>query len=88
MTKQYLLLVPVKAADFSITLPELIEAAEEWGASFVVSKNINGATSRYFITQTIAQMEALCSNCNLEGTVIEVSGIYDQEIEEEESMTI
>ena len=83
MTKQYLLLVPVKAADFQITLPELQEAAAEWGASLIVSKNINGATVRYFITSTINQMESLCSNCNLEGTVVEVTGVYDQEIEEE-----
>jgi len=87
--KQYLLLIPVKAADFGISSEELIEAAAEWSARLVTSKTITGATTRFLVTGTLKAMEALCSNCNLEGTVIEVSGIYDQEIEDdEESMTI
>ena len=81
--KQYLLLMPVKASDFSINNSELIEAAAEWGARVIKSKNIQGNTSRYLVTQTLQAMESLCSNCNLEGTVIEVTGVYDQEIEEE-----
>jgi hypothetical protein len=83
MTKQYLLLVPVKAADFSITIEELIEAAAEWSATLIKSKNMNGATSRYFMTNTLEAMESLCTNCNFDGTVVEVTGVYDQEIEEE-----
>ena len=81
--KQYLLLVPVKAADFQISNSELVEAAAEWGARLVVSKTITGATTRFLVTGTIEAMESLCSNCNLEGTVVEVTGIFDQEIEEE-----
>lgn len=81
--KQYLLLIPVKAADFSISSSELVEAAAEWGARLVVSRTITGATTRFLITQTIEAMEALCSNCSLEGTVVEITGIFDQDIEEE-----
>lgn len=81
--KQYLLLMPLKASDLSIEKEEFAEAAAEWGAKLVVSKTITGATTRFLITQTLEAMAQLCSNCDLEGTVVEVTGIYDQEIEEE-----
>jgi len=84
MTIKYLLLVPIKASELGFpSIAELIKLAHQDGYDLIKSKNYNGSTSRFFITNTIKEMEQLCTDLDIEGVVVEITGVFDQEIEED-----
>ncbi len=89
--KQYLLLTPVTASDFSkkdrndptlINTPELKQEAKNNNCTILKSISLKDTTQYYFMSNSTESLATLCEMLELDGTVVEVSGIFDQEIEE------
>jgi len=82
MQYKYILLNAVNPADFSLeTIEQLVEAAEEWGCKLIVSKDLLGNDTFYFVAETIKALEQMCTNTEMPGVVVEANAIYDQYVE-------
>jgi hypothetical protein len=80
MTTQYFLLNPVTADSFDIAHEEFLEAVEEFGCStYQTLTNLNDETQIvYYITaNTRAALERLVLDVDLDGDIIEVTGIWE-----------
>jgi hypothetical protein len=76
---KYILLTPVTPADFCLdTYEEIREAAQEFGCDILMSTTITGGTVAFIMANTKAALEGLCSQVDLEGTVLEYTSVYDQ----------
>jgi hypothetical protein len=80
MKAQYFLLNPVTANSFGITHEEFLEAVEEFGCStYQTLTNLNNRpqTVYYIKANTREALERLISDVDLDGDIIEVTGIWE-----------
>jgi hypothetical protein len=77
MTKKYLLLTPIQGADYQMTNKQMIIALTEQGCGHIIAKDVNGETIIYASAPKVELLEALCSNNEFDGIVIEYTGVYD-----------
>jgi hypothetical protein len=76
---KYILLSPVTPADFILkTFDEVKEAADEFGCQLLLSTKVDGTTIGYFVSDKKETLENMCTEVNLEGTVLEYTSVYDQ----------
>jgi len=80
--KQYLLLTAVTSGDFSTSTPEMKQEAKNYNCTMLKSVSLKGTTQYYFMSSDQDRLVDLCEDLELDGTVVEVSGIFDQEIVE------
>jgi hypothetical protein len=82
MTKRYLLLIPQRGVDFHMTNKELIKAMKDnFGCDHILSKDTHGNTVVYAVAPTIEHLERLTTEIELEGQVVEMTGIFDMIID-------
>lgn len=76
---KYLLLTPVTPQDFCLdTYEEVREATQEFGCDILMSTKITGGSVAYIMANTKEALEGLCSQVDIEGTVLEYTSVYDQ----------
>lgn len=75
---KFLLLNPLCADDFSCTTEEMLEALEEFGCKYITSLDTKGQVRYYATASTKEALEQMCTNVELDGSVIEYSTVYDQ----------
>lgn len=76
---KYILLTPVTPDDFCLdTFEEVQESAQEFGCDILLSTKITGGTIAFFVANTKEALEGMCSQVDLEGTVLGYAEIYDQ----------
>jgi len=76
---KYMLLTPVTPEDFCLdTFEEVQESAQEFGCNIMLSTKITGGTIAFFVAKTKEALESMCSQVDLDGTVIGYSETYDQ----------
>lgn len=76
---KYLLLTPITPQDFCLdTYEEVREATQEFGCDILMSTKITGGPVAYIMANTKKALEGLCSQVDIEGTVLEYTSVYDQ----------
>jgi len=76
---KYILLTPVRPLDFALeTYAEIQEAAQEFGCDILMSTTITGAPVAFIKADTKEALEGLCSQVDIDGTVLEYTSVYDQ----------
>jgi len=76
---KYILLTPVTPADFCLdTFEEVQESAQEFGCNIITSTKITGGIVAFFVANTKEALEGMCSQVDLDGTVLGYSETYDQ----------
>lgn len=76
---KYILLTPVTPDDFCLdTFEEVQESAQEFGCDILLSTKITGGTVAFFVANTKEALEGMCSQVDLDGTVLRYAETYDQ----------
>jgi len=76
---RYILLTPVTPEDFCLdTFEEVQESAQEFGCDILMSTKITRGTVAFFVANTKEALEGMCSQVDLDGTVLGYSETYDQ----------
>ena len=85
MKHKFILLNAVIPQDFSCSLAEMVEAAEEFGCHVLMSEGLRDPGSvtmsqmYYFFTgPTKEALEQMVTATQLTGVVVETQGVYDQ----------
>jgi len=78
---KYLLLTPLTPELFSLdTFEEIEEALMEFACETIYSTDTEGNMIAFAVGSTKKILENLCTTVDLEGTAVEISGVYDQMI--------
>lgn len=76
---KYILLTPVKPLDFALaSYAEIKEAAQEFGCDILMSTTINQQPVAFIVSNTKEALEGLCSQVDIDGTVLGYTSVYDQ----------
>jgi len=76
---KYILLTPVTPDDFCLDIfEEVQESAQEFGCDILLSTKITGGTVAFFVANTKEALEGMCSQVDLDGTVLGYTETYDQ----------
>jgi len=76
---KYLLLTPITPEDFCLdTYEEVKEATQEFGCDILMSTKITGGSVAFIIANQKPALEGLCSQVDIDGTVLEYNSVYDQ----------
>ena len=79
MTKRYLLLNPLTPNHLRLnTFDEIEEALAEFGCGMLLSMDTEGYIVAFAVSNTIEALEQMVSAVDLDGTMIEYTGVYDQ----------
>jgi dihydrodipicolinate synthase/N-acetylneuraminate lyase len=81
MSTKYLLLNPLKARHFHCTTEEVIESLHEFGCKAILSPDTTGETLIYATADRKSVLENMVNEVELNGIIIEYTGIYDQVVE-------
>lgn len=79
---KYLLLNPLVADNFSCSVNEMLEALEEFGCKYITSLDTKGQVMYYATANSKEALEQMCTNVELDGSIIEYTCIYDQVFED------
>lgn len=79
---KFLLLNPLDCNNFGCTVEEMLESLEEFGLTYISSLDTKGQVMYYAVASSKELMERMCTNVQLDGSVIEFTAIYDQQIED------
>ena len=79
MTKRYLLLNPLTPEDFGLhTFDEIDEALQEFGCGMILSMDTKGYIVAFAVSNTVEALQQMVTAVDLDGTMVEYTGIYDQ----------
>ena len=79
---KYLLLNPLYGDNFGVTAQEVIESLEEFGLTYIFSNDTKGIPAIYATSTSKKLIERMCTEVELDGSIIEFTSIYDQKIED------
>jgi chromosome segregation and condensation protein ScpB len=79
---KYLLLNPLYGDNFGVTAQEVIESLEEFGLTYIFSNDTKGIPAIYATSNSKFLIERMCTEVELDGSIIEFTSIYDQKIED------
>ena len=79
---KFLLLNPLDSDNFGCTVEEMLESLEEFGLTYISSLDTKGQVKYYAVSTSKEAMESMCTNVQLDGSVIEFTAVYDQQIED------
>ena len=81
--KKYLLLTPLTGAMFGISNAQLINCLHQDKCGHIVSTdNRNNTTVIYAVASSPDLLAVVCDKNNLDGNVVEYTGVYDMCVEE------
>lgn len=78
---KFLLLNPLYGDNFSCTAQEIIESLEEFGLTYIFSNDTKGVPAIYATSTSKELIERMCTEVELDGSIIEFTSIYDQVFE-------
>jgi hypothetical protein len=79
---KFLLLNPLYGDNFGCTAQEIIESLEEFGLTYIFSNDTKGIPVVYATSTSKELIERMCTEVELDGSIIEFTSIYDQLIED------
>jgi len=78
---KFLLLNPLYGDNFGCTAQEIIESLEEFGLTYIFSNDTKGIPAVYATSTSKKLIERMCTEVELDGSIVEFTSIYDQLIE-------
>lgn len=78
---KFLLLNPLYGDNFGCTAQEIIESLEEFGLTYIFSNDTKGVPAVYATSTSKELIERMCTEVELDGSIVEFTSIYDQVFE-------
>jgi len=84
MIKRYMLLNPLKGSNYAMSNNGLIKALAEHNCGHILCLTDDDSTVVYATAATPEILAEMCTRNEINGSMVEITGVYDMNIEEDQ----